>query len=1197
MKDKYNDLIKYILSDANIYTAYCYVKNNTQNSELRFSQEFDYFELNLESNIRDIKERLEKRLNQESESLRLKKFDYFLKIKKINISDDRKEQLIEYRPLVKYSLDDEVLIQSVINMLAKELKNFLPRENFGVQLTHDDPDYFYKNWQYQYKKFTNYQKSRINESSNYHWVFEYDIKQYYPSIYQKKLIEEIISLLGIPKEKPLSNLIEEIINHYCEDNISIKTQDIYSMIPENRIKKNYGLPQGPLFSAFLSSIFSHKVFNNLRNKIRDKFNVEIDCVAYVDDGRIFFKDDIEVKGSKKDNTEKNEIDKDNDEIKNKCDTLIKVVEEVYTELNKVDERDIVNEIVLNTDKTSLIGIYEKSVGNILSYLTHKISAINASIDPNMETDDSLIGTLETAHDNFKNALELLNKDAQEYEKFKIKKEKSTYLKRAASFKTRKIVDSHNFRNIVEEVLPLNLADDILYDLSQINFYYIVSNLFKGSENPEDTAFLVRHLIKVRKNYINALKNDRSDSRYHHDIFAYYDMQLLKIIYELEYNSSVYELYKELCVGVDAESFIYPYLFGYCKSSWFSGLDNKNNGDYCIENDKENFAIKALSHFHKKPLILYPSLESELFISPVFWKTNLDKYKNVFIRNNINISIAKISDIYHFDDEKKENKDWIRLNSSVFSDSKRMNLLFALFEFWIYIFEKEKSIEEFYFHFDNYIVYQGQMTEVVLLKNTSKLYDNIQYKKHRYPLKEVLFEFFSELFNIGDNLLVTKKMKPVLFWQYRILSYLQNVSGRMNLNDFLGILKDIKNNIEMFCYPVDSNYELIRKIVDAELFESYDKDIILQLHYFVSCVWKNGSKDLPFFTLHNQDHSLELIKNYSLMSQKMMDNLTLNSDEKFLLFASCYLHDLGMLKGATEEERNDLNNKAVYRYYEKAKIILDKKEDSSFKYSHILSKCMKIFQNTEELYEIIVRGTHSKRSKDFLEKDKKLPLNEIEKRIIGEVSFNHCAEDVTVYGIERKEYFRNHQIDIRLISIWLRLLDLTDITKSRVTQHVFSQYYIRMGVVSRYHWIHHLSIDEIEFSVEPINEENKKGITLGEYVFYITIVLNYIPPSEKINLPCKYGNCLIKSKEGYWCIEKENNKNKRCTYCDIQCAFLNEGYFIPEIIQLNQLLSEYQQQISFELRYRLNDNPKEDFYIQTENGNISASEAIKEYFNQ
>lgn len=79
MKAKNNDqvFIDEICNKANIYTAYCYIKNNTQNSELRFPQEFEYFEDHLDECIEKIGDRLKNRFDGNADSFALKRLILF----------------------------------------------------------------------------------------------------------------------------------------------------------------------------------------------------------------------------------------------------------------------------------------------------------------------------------------------------------------------------------------------------------------------------------------------------------------------------------------------------------------------------------------------------------------------------------------------------------------------------------------------------------------------------------------------------------------------------------------------------------------------------------------------------------------------------------------------------------------------------------------------------------------------------------------------------------------------------------------------------------------------------------------------------------------------------------------------------------------------------------------------------------------
>ena len=86
----------------------------------------------------------------------------------------------------------------------------------------------------------------------------------------------------------------------------------------------------------------------------------------------------------------------------------------------------------------------------------------------------------------------------------------------------------------------------------------------------------------------------------------------------------------------------------------------------------------------------------------------------------------------------------------------------------------------------------------------------------------------------------------------------------------------------------------------------------------------------------------------------------------------------------------------------------------------------------------------------------------------------------------------------------------------------------MGDVSRYHWIRHLCIDDILFSVQYMEDENKSeksmkdDLNLGIIRFIIEIKLNYIPPEEKINKKCKNKNCFKEIENGWICTKKKAN---------------------------------------------------------------------------
>ena len=85
----------------------------------------------------------------------------------------------------------------------------------------------------------------------------------------------------------------------------------------------------------------------------------------------------------------------------------------------------------------------------------------------------------------------------------------------------------------------------------------------------------------------------------------------------------------------------------------------------------------------------------------------------------------------------------------------------------------------------------------------------------------------------------------------------------------------------------------------EIFYSFVKepvriDNLIVTHKYICDVWKNGSKHLYFYTLHNQEHAIVLIQNIVKLINTI-DFLKISSIDYYILFLACYLHDISMVK--------------------------------------------------------------------------------------------------------------------------------------------------------------------------------------------------------------------------------------------------------------------------------------------------------------
>lgn len=1177
-----------IYDASNVYLAYIRVKNNIQNEELIFPQEITYFENELEENLKKIQECLK------NKSHKFEKFDYILKLKKINKNGND----IEYRPLVRFRFFDLVLMQSVFNIVCNSLKNFLPSENYGVQLSEENSQYLYKNWLSQYKKFTHQQKENLSENTVFQYSYEYDITQFYPSVQQQYLIDQLKNCLKID-EKSLSYFwLEKIIKYYCEENVSDETKSLFEEYFKNMnpslneevitdYRNDLGLPQGPLYSAFLASFYTKDLFNKIKKEVRNTWNIDCEIIAYVDDGRIYFKDYIS----------------ENDKEKKGIHRI------VHEALENMNNKNINKKIIdINEEKSCLNAIDEKSIISKLKYLENESSLINNSINPNFDVEQDTIEAVLQRHENIKKSIEsmyekLSPKDnKQNNEINKLKKTYSTYTKRKASFLTRKISTSDKFYELVDLIFSAynsNDNDHLSADICDLNYYYTLCNMLKNTEkNMYRINYLCDQIEKMLKSYEELTKNK--------EIMLYYYMTTIKAMHSINYTDRLAKLI-DVCINKINNKLLIKSKYSYNNETWFQYTEISNE-TLDIGNDTE---AKAIIYYLKSPFALFNPKNWILdFYVPTYKMNNknakysiVKKYNSLINNNtkwNHNIIIHNLNN----SNCELENAvtSYTKLDDSNLDSYIKIKVLYHLISYWKDELTFNKYIKPSYMILDN-IYIKVNSNEIHIIDNTSDFFDNYQLYKFGITYKKYFLEFFMKLFNCENNIIVSKKGKALKFWEYKILAYLHNKG--FDKKEFLEMLINLLKNHDYFNHDVDINYERIRIIVDNKLKTSCDKDIIIQLHYFVQCIWKNGSRDLTFYTLHNQEHSVELIQNYLNINKHLLSKLSLTKNETYILFAACYLHDIGMLKGLTDKEKYDINNPKIIKYYCDALKYLN--INGSLKIENTLNKFFEINNLTNNLIENIVRGEHAIRSNIEIQNDCNLPLSDLEKKYISEVSCNHMKETVDVYGLQNKQLFRNTYIDIRKISIWLRLLDLTDITKYRVTQEVFDRYFDRMGIVSRFHWVKHLCVDDLKIRVEH-EKNNTLDFNLGKINVTIQVIMNYIPPNEKTQKKCNE-NCycykFIEKTEEYNNTETKkyfrNIKEIKKKYCDLQCAFFNEfKYFDDELEAINNYAKLYQEDIKFKIEYILNKETERNDFIVLTNYNdkkISATECIRQYFNK
>ena len=245
------------------------------------------------------------------------------------------------------------------------------------------------------------------------------------------------------------------------------------------------------------------------------------------------------------------------------------------------------------------------------------------------------------------------------------------------------------------------------------------------------------------------------------------------------------------------------------------------------------------------------------------------------------------------------------------------------------------------------------------------------------------------------------------------------------------------------------------------------DSLIVVHKLVNGLWKNGSKFLHFYTLHNEEHAIELIQQ-TLKLTRAIDYFRLKDIDFYLLFLACYLHDISMVVHPnlddfkTETSASD----TIFTEY-----IL---EDYSTKKVDTKTLLLKYFKKVFSFFENEVRGKHPKQSAQFIIKIKDTYLSFLEKthlQIVADVSEAHGFYSYEVYG--RKSKGSTDIYSIKYLMILLRLADLLDMCKDRVSYYILKENIRHMEHISQFHWISHLVTDKCDVRLDYKLKDSKE----------------------------------------------------------------------------------------------------------------------------
>lgn len=452
--------------------------------------------------------------------------------------------------------------------------------------------------------------------------------------------------------------------------------------------------------------------------------------------------------------------------------------------------------------------------------------------------------------------------------------------------------------------------------------------------------------------------------------------------------------------------------------------------------------------------------------------------------------------------------------------------------------------------------QDHLEKAIIDIRNSKIFKGAEYAMTVFDLSNeykrcLINTVISRIVNIplSDDLIFYKQdNRSVKYYEFRLLAFARNRFFKFDRFISLAsdVLQDADGDSDVVDYKImDALHIFIAKVNDPEKVDS-----LILVHRLVNGLWKNGSKFLHFYTLHNEEHSVELIKNVVRLVNTI-DYFSLKKLDFYILFLACYLHDISMVIHPNIEtfcEENNDTNKIYSNFIESLcdsrnpVINRNKPEIKQF--------ILEYFKMVFEYFENSVRSAHAQQSAKFIIDRCETPyLKFIDKAIlqtVAHVSEAHGYDCEEVYG--RKSFAKTEIYSLKYMMILIRMADLLDLSKDRVSYYIMKENIKHMSKVSQFHWISHYITDNctIKASFKPIYNDKKSKIRpldsgsiieqLSFDIYLNTRQITKVEPSNKARYCSKIGCEHFLSEDKLVININEPNatstqecKNKDCTF--------------------------------------------------------------------
>lgn len=344
------------------------------------------------------------------------------------------------------------------------------------------------------------------------------------------------------------------------------------------------------------------------------------------------------------------------------------------------------------------------------------------------------------------------------------------------------------------------------------------------------------------------------------------------------------------------------------------------------------------------------------------------------------------------------------------------------------------------------------------------------------------------YEVSDSFILAKEDDSAITYKdVRVLAVLRNPRvSKEEIRNFWNKFEKDEDEV--------ADYSLLQVLKDFFIFvrEAEYIDKLILIHKYCCDTWKQGSKILWFYTLHNQEHAVKLIK-LSIRWMHVLSALRIKENDYFNLFASCYLHDISMVTYVDPLRVMNVDKECELKEMWSRLIGIEDnrendarelfKEDNNKKYftnygMEITKALVDAYKKVDLIMESTIRGSHAKDSaREIMTHPELSFLSKAERERIADICSAHGDKADEVYKVpnEAEGRFFND----KLVKIYLRISDVLDISRGRVSELFLRHNLENMEPISRFHWLMHMLTESVDF--ELTYDEAEPNESSGSYI--------------------------------------------------------------------------------------------------------------------